>query len=178
MAATSWRNKSSQTLPRPTDVLLQLRQRARGGGVPCGGSLYRSRQLGLHHFGWEVRFLAVWFKNIEAALGHVDDWTVDKARVSRGGICRRRRVPVEGRWSSGHVPGRCSFSVCFISLFGASVYCGYFQSLMAIGLPLIWDWRRRTSSDGRRQRSLEDSTGRGFRALFVISLFSRGLCAK
>jgi hypothetical protein len=46
------------------------------------------------------------------------------------------------------------------------------------GLLPTWGWRRSTSSDGRRQRSLEGSTDRGFRASFAFSLFVRGLCVK
>jgi hypothetical protein len=69
----------------------------------------------------EVRLLAIWSEDKEASLGRADGWRVDKARVFRGGFGRPRRVPVHGRGSSGCVPGRCFFSVCFISLFGASV---------------------------------------------------------
>jgi hypothetical protein len=169
-AATAQGNNFSWPFLRPDGVLLR---RQRWGH----GDLFRSRWLMAHRSGWEVRLLPSWFEDKEAALGHVDDWRVDKTRVSRGGICHRRRVLVHGRWSSGCIPGRCSFSVCFISLFGASVYCGYLQSLMAIGLLPTRGWRRRSSGDVRQQRSLAASTDRGFRALSVISVFLRGLCA-
>jgi len=99
--------------------------------------------------------LAFWFKDKEIALGRVD-----KARVSRGGIRRHRRVPVHERWSSGRIPADLVLAVASSrSLVRVSTAgCRYFQELVEIGFFfLTWGWWRKTSGDGWRQRSLDDS---------------------
>jgi len=148
------------------------------GRVRWGSSfvetLFRSLPAA-HRLGWKVRFLAFWFEDKEAVSGCVEVWRVDLVRISSGGVCCRRRAGVHGRWSSGCVPGRCSSSDGFIPS-RTGVYCGYLQSLMAIGLLPTWDSWWRSSGDGRRQRSRVVSTGRVSRVLFVIPMFGRGLC--
>jgi len=107
------------------------------GRVRWGSSyvetLFRSLPAA-HRPGWKVRLLAFWFEDKEAVSGCVEVWRVDLVRISSGGVCCRRRAGVHGRWSLGCVPGRCSTSDGFIP-FRTGVYCGYLQSLMAIGTP-------------------------------------------
>ena len=124
-------NKSSRALPRPRGALLRCQRRARGGGAPAVEFLYRSRSPAIHRPRGKVSSSASRIQDKKTASGHADGWRVDRARVSRGGFRRRRRVPVHGRRGSGCVPGRCSVIVCFF-------YCGYFQSLVAIGFLRPW----------------------------------------
>lgn len=123
--------RSSRALPHLVGAPLRRRRRARGGCAPGMELLYRSRSPAVHRPRGMVSSSASRIQDKKAASGRADGWRVDRARVSRGGFRHRRRVPVQGRRGLGCVPGRCGINVCFF-------YCGYFQSLMAIGLLRPW----------------------------------------
>ena len=150
---------------------------AEGGGLPCGGSLYRSHRPTAHRSGWKVCLLAFWLEVIEAASGLVVARRVDQASRSRGGFCRRRRGWIQGRRSLGCVPGRRCFSVCFISCLSTSVFCGSLKSLAVMELRPTCGWWHLPSGDGRRQRGLEESSCTGTKGLLDFNSFSRDLCA-
>ena len=123
--------RSSRALPRLVGAPFRRQRRARGGGAPGVELLYRSRSPAVHRPRGKVSSSASRIQDKKAASCRADSWRVDRARVSRGGFRRRRRVPVHGQRGSGCAPGRCGVSVCFF-------YCGYFQSLVAIGLLRPW----------------------------------------
>ena len=152
-AAPRW-NKSSRALPRPRGTLFRCQRRARGGGAPAVEFLYRSRSPAVHRPRGKVSSSASRIQDKKAASCRADSWRVDRARVSRGGFRRRRRVLVHVRRGSGCVPSRCGISICFF-------YCGYFQSLVAIGLLRPWVGGGASpamagDSDDRRLRPAED----------------------
>jgi hypothetical protein len=126
---------------------------------------------------WEVCPPVFCSVDTKMALDLVEVWRVEQTRSSRGGICRRRRVWIHGRWSLGCVPDRWIFSIGFISSLKASVYCGSSQSHVAMELLLTWGWwiwLLVASGGGQRQRIPEASVCRGLRDLFVIFFcFSR-----
>lgn len=178
-ASATLRNKSSQACPRPVGGLLRRRRRACGGGIPSRNLLHRSRPA-TRRLNWAAAASACCFVDEEAASGLADVWWVDLARLSRGGVRRRRRVRILGRWSSGRAPGRRAFSVVLISSVKASVYSGSSQSLMAMGF-LPTSGRRRSipvaSGDDRRQQNLASSVCFRSRDLNVISVSLRDLGA-
>jgi hypothetical protein len=106
----------------------------------------------------------------ETAQGPVVGW-----KVGLGSVVPQRLSPPTvsldpGRWSSGCVPGRFFFSVCFLLLFGASISCGSFQSLVGMGLQFVNGWWL-ASGVGRRRWNLEDAACRGSKDLLVFLYF-------
>lgn len=130
-AAASWNKVLPRSPPRLVGSPLRRRRRARGGCAPGMELLYRSRSPAVHRPRGMVSSSASRIQDKKAASGRADGWRVDRARVSRGGFRHRRRVPVQGWRGLGCILGRCGINVCFF-------YCGYFQSLMAIGLLRPW----------------------------------------
>ncbi|CAO2187505.1 unnamed protein product, partial [Urochloa humidicola] len=116
--------RSSRVLPRLGGASLRLRQRTRGGGALDVEFLYRSPPA--------------------------TRWLTGEARVAREDFGCRWRVCVHGRRSLGCGPDRWAISDSFISLVGASVFCGFYQSLVAMEPRLTWGCWRFASGDGRR----------------------------
>lgn len=118
-ALRRWRRRrqvirSSRALPRLDGSSLRCRRRARG----------------VHAFRRLVP-TTLFVKDGEADL---DLWQLGEWNglgASRDGICRRRRVCIHGRWSSGCGPGRCVSSVVSILFERVSVFCGSCQSIAA-----------------------------------------------
>jgi hypothetical protein len=125
--------------------------------------------------GTASRSLVFCFVGTVAVVGSLEDWWLDRAHASRGGSRRRRRAPVQDPGSSGCVPGRWAFSDGYISPYGTSVFCGFFQSLCAMELPRIW-MAAATAGAGDHRR-WKPSVGKGSRDLFVISVFLVALSA-
>jgi hypothetical protein len=69
----------------------------------------------------EERFM----KGTSAAVGEVVHRRLDRARSSSD--VSRQRVLIQGWRSSGHAPGRCSYSVFFIPASVSGVSCGFFK---------------------------------------------------
>jgi hypothetical protein len=126
--------------------------------------------------GTASRSLVFCFVGTVAVVGSLEDWWLDRVHASRGGSRRRRRrAPVQDPGSSGCVPGRWAFSDGYISPYGTSVFCGFFQSLCAMELPRIW-MAAATAGAGDHRR-WKPSVGKGSRDLFVISVFLVALSA-
>jgi hypothetical protein len=77
MAAMSWRNKSSRTLPHPVGAPLWRRQRVRGGGIPCGDLCLGV--VGRRRIDRKVRLLplGVSCATGATAMGAVELWMAD-----------------------------------------------------------------------------------------------------
>ena len=112
-----------------------------GGGAPVVELVYRRCSPAARRPEREVSALGFCFVNREAALGLVEAWRMEQIQSSRGGSGRRRWIYIQGRRSSGRVPGRWIYSVGFTSSTSTSVYCGSFKSFKAMGLQLIRGWR-------------------------------------
>jgi len=128
-AAMLRRNKSSRALPRPGGVSLRHHRRARGGCAPAVELMYRRSSPSARRPVREVSSIGFWFVGTEAAWGLAVVWRKElQIQSSCGGSGRRQWICLQDLRSSGRVPGRCFLSVCFILLFGASVYCGSFKA--------------------------------------------------
>ena len=134
MAASLW-NKSSWASPRPVGALLRCRWRAYGGGSPNLEPLYRSRPAVVRRPWWRRMELVLSFQDAEEAVVAAVARRMDRARASRAGVSRRRRVSIPRRRSSGCSPDRWLLNVGFSSSAAASIYCGPLQSLCAMGFP-------------------------------------------
>jgi len=99
---------------------------------------------------------------------------VEQVLFSPGGSGHRRWTCLQGRRSSGRVPGRCTYSDAFSSS-TMGVFCGLFQSFQATELWLILGSREsiRMTAGGRRWWI---PASKGSRVLVVAFLSSKGLC--
>jgi len=93
-AASLW-NKSSWASPRPVGALLRCRWRAYGGGSPSLEPLYRSRPAVVRRPWWRRMELVLPFQDAEEAAVAAVARRMDRARPSRVGVCRRRRVSIQ-----------------------------------------------------------------------------------
>ena len=126
----------------------------------------------------EVSSLAFCLVDREDASGLVEAWRVEQVQPSRDGSGRRQRICVQGHRSSGCVPGRwASRGGSFLS-FMASVYCGSFQSFLAMGFQLaMGGWRSIPAADGKSHRR-RNLVHKGSRVFVVNVVFFRDLCVK
>jgi hypothetical protein len=130
----------------------------------------------------EVRWCRLFvFKDGEDAVGFAAAWWTDCTRISHGGGCRRRwRVQIRGRGCLGAWPWPMGVQRQLISFLGMSVYFGSSQSLHAMGLSRLWGWwcLAVAAPSGARWWSMQATRANtGIKGLFVISDFSRSLCA-
>ena len=122
----------------------------------------------------EVSSLAFCLVDRENASGLVEAWRVEQVQPSRDGSGRRQRICVQGHWSSRCVPGRWASRDGSMT----SVYCGSFQSFLAMGFRLaMGGWRLIPAADGEshRQRNL---VHKGSRVFVVNVVFFKDLCVK
>lgn len=183
MAAASWRNKSSRSLPRPVGALLRRRRRARGGGTPCVESLYRSLRstpilLGVRRGKTVSTFCFQGWRGSCGFCGGVEDGSCSNppwwclASLTTSSDPRPRAL---GAW-----PRPIGVQRRLISFFRTSVYFGSTQSLRAMGPSRFWGWWRLVAAapGEARWRSLQAArTNTGFKGLFAISILSWSLCA-
>ena len=163
-------NKSSRTLPPLVGALLRHRRRARGGESSRVGALFRSRPAASRRSSTGMRLPIFCFKVAEAAVGLMDVWRVDPARVSCCGGRHRRREWIQDRGGSGRVPGRRATSDSFI-------FCGSLQSLRAMESTSVFGRAAARSGDFRWRGSSEAPASIGGMDLLVIFLFLKALCA-
>jgi hypothetical protein len=167
------RIRSSRTRPRPGGPPLRRRRWARGGGVPCRGSLYRSRRPVEHRSGWMVRSPALCFKD-KAALRCAVARRVERIRPYHCGFRHRWRIWLQDGWNSGCCPGRCGTGVCLHLIHVGECLLRLFQKPSCDGVPSVpglLAWWRMMSGDGRQLRCLEDLVCRGSKDFLVIFCF-------
>jgi hypothetical protein len=107
-------------------------------GLPAW-SPYRSRPLVDHRHMSSPAFVV---KDALTTLGLMDVWRVDQTRLYRGGLNRRQRASIQGRWRLGRGPDRWANNDALISSVWVSGHCGSLQSLMAMELLRPWGRRR------------------------------------
>jgi hypothetical protein len=166
--------RSSRTRPRLGGAPLRRHRWARGGGVPCRGSLCRSRRPAEHRSGWMVRSPALCFKDKEAALGCAVARRVERIRAYHDGFRRRWRMWLQGGWNSWCCPGRCGIDICLHLIRVGECLLRLFQKPSGDGVPPVLGmhaWWRMASGDGRRHRCLEDLVCRGSNDFLVIFCF-------
>ena len=114
----------------------------------------------------------------EDASGLVEAWRVEQVQPSRDGSGRRQQICVQGHRGSGCIPDRWASCGSFISSSVVSVYCGSFQSFLAIGFRLAFGgWRSTPAADGEA-RWRWSLLHKGYRVFIVIFAFLRDLCVK
>jgi len=167
-------NKSSRALPRPFGVSLRRHRRACGGGAPAVELLVRRSSPAARRPVREVSLRAFCLMGRVAARDLVVVWRVEQVLFSPGGSGHRRWTCLQGRRSSGRVPGRCTYSDAFSSS-TMGVFCGLFQSFQATELWLFLGSREsiRMTAGGRRWWI---PASKGSRVLVVAFLSSKGLC--
>ena len=106
--------RSSRAHPRLGGALLRRRRRVRGGGAPSVEPVYRRSLPAASRPVREVSSPAFGCEGAEVAAGVVEARRMDWARFPCDGGRRRQRAFIHGQEGSGCVPGRWSFSVCFI----------------------------------------------------------------
>jgi len=148
VAAASWQNKFSRTLPRPVGAPLWRQRRTCGGWSPCVEALFWSRPPATHRSEREIGMSVFSFGDENTTFGFMED-----GRVEQVSSCPPQRrsstASLDPRSTKlGVHPSRWTTSDGFNSSVPAGVLCISSQCLEATELRLIWGWQRRASSGG------------------------------
>ena len=174
---TVHRNKSSRTCPHPFAASLRRQWWVRGGGAPVVELLYK-RWSPASRRPAKVSLLAFCLVDREDASALVEAWRVEQVQPSRDGSGRRQRICVQGHRGSGCILDRWASCGSFISSSVASVYCGSFQSFLAMGFRLaMGGWRSIPAADGESHRR-RNLVHKGSRVFVVNVMFFRDLYVK
>jgi len=164
--------RSSRSLPRPDGAPLRRRRRGCGGGASSVMPLFRSRPPVIRRL---VSLLAFVVEDGATVQGPVVVGGVDLRSFILRRLVSSPASLDPGTLVLGRAPGRCFFSVCFILLFGASVYCGSFKASRrwSSGCPVVGGVCPPAMVGGDGLRWMRPA--QGLRDLLVIFLFS-GAC--